>query len=107
MRNQPPVSITKRLPSASSNTSVGWKFLSSLVRKSSVLHLKPAPAAFENMPLNAMPIELGGEKIVLIFLAERRGPIVHQPRGGDPAEVFDRGQQIAGARNSFDTLCQG
>src|SRR6185437_10971162 len=40
---QPPVSITTRLPSASSNTSVGWKSLLSETRKSSSFDVKVEP----------------------------------------------------------------
>src|SRR6185295_2956762 len=82
---QPPVSMTSRLPSASSSTSVGWKSRFGEVRKS------------ESLVANVAPV-------VLIRRSEDARGIAHQARGHRRAELREDGHQVAGLWMSIDDV---
>ncbi len=71
------------------------------------LDFEARAGALENVPLNAMAIELGREEIVVICRAEQVRAIAHQAGRGDPAEILDRGQEFAGARQFPGRLVPG
>ena len=90
MRNQPPVSMTSRLPSASSSTSVGWKSGSSAGEEVLARDREAGPVALEDVPLDAVRVELGARRACRGSPAPNDvAAVPHEPGRRDPAEVAD------------------